>query len=102
MTFTLDQIIHVLTQILLLGFSVIVFLVGIILKWFNSKLWNLGKRIEKLEQEHDEHKVYVIENYVKTSDLRVIIDPVFRKLDRMEDKITAIGINLANKQDRPR
>jgi hypothetical protein len=102
MTFTLDQLLQATVWVLLAGGSTILFLVGIILKFFNSKLWNLGKRVDALEEEHNDHKVHVIENYVKASDLRVIIDPVFKKLDRMEDKINGIGFQLAEKQDRPR
>lgn len=102
MTFTMDQIIHLVSQVMVAGGSVILLLVGVILKFFNSKLWNLGKRVDAIEEEHNNHKVHVIENYVKASDLRVIIDPVFKKLDRMEDKINGIGFKLAEKQDRPR
>jgi hypothetical protein len=98
MTFTIDQIMSAITQILLAGGSVILLLVGIILKFFNSKLWNLGKRVDLLELEHNEHKVHIIETYVKASSLT----PMFTKLDRMEEKINQIGYQLAEKQDRPR
>jgi hypothetical protein len=86
------------TQIMVLGGSVILGLVGIILKFFNSKLWNLGKRVEAIEEEHNAHKVHINETYVKASSLT----PMFTKLDRMEEKINQIGYQLAEKQDRPR
>ena len=98
MTFTMDQIIHLVTQVMIAGGSVILLLVGIILKFFNGKLWSLGKRVESIEKEHNDHKAHIIENYVKTSALT----PMFTKLDRMEEKINQIGFQLAEKQDRPR
>ena len=88
MTFTVEQIIGVIG-------AFIFTLASFIFKGF-------AKRLDVVEGKQTEHELHVVATYVKDTEFKQALEPLFKKLDRMEVKIDTANLKLAEKQDRPR
>jgi len=88
MTFTIEQLIGIVGG----GF---VALIGFVFQGFS-------KRLEDVEKKQTNHELHVVATYVQETEFRQALEPLFKKLDKMETKIDAANFKLAEKQDRPR
>jgi len=61
-----------------------------------------SKRLDEVEHKQASHELHVVATYVQDSEFRQALEPLFKKLDRMEVKIDDANFKLADKQDRPR
>ena len=61
-----------------------------------------SKRLDYVEKRQTNHELHIVANYVQDADLKMALEPLFKKLDRMEIKLDDANSKLAEKQDRPR
>ena len=88
MTFSIEQIIGVVG-------SAFLAMIAFVFQGFS-------KRLDDVEKKQTSHELHVVATYVKETELREELQPLFAKLDRMEVKIDTANFKLADKQDRPR
>jgi uncharacterized protein (DUF2267 family) len=88
MTFTIEQIIGVIG-------ACVATVVTFVFQTFS-------KRLDAVEAKQTEHELHVVATYVKDTEFKQALEPLFKKLDRMEVKIDSANLKLAEKQDRPR
>lgn len=86
MTFSMEQIAGFIASVVLAAF-------GFIFRSFD-------KRIEKIEDKQSSLEVLVANDYVKDGDLKDSLQPLFKKLDKIEEKVDRANFELAHKQDR--
>jgi tetrahydromethanopterin S-methyltransferase subunit G len=86
MTFTIEQII---------GFfgSLFIGLIGFVFQGFS-------KRVDKIETKQNSFELLVANDYVKDGDLKEVLQPLFKKLDKIEEKVDKANFELAHKADR--
>jgi hypothetical protein len=88
MTFTAEQIIGAIG-------ACMVAVVSFVFQGFS-------KRLDAVEGKQTQHELHVVATYVKDTEFKQALEPLFKKLDRMEVKIDSANLKLAEKQDRPR
>lgn len=52
--------------------------------WLGNELWH---QVKALRRDHDQLRVHIAENYVHQSRMEKALEPVMRKLDRLEDAL---------------
>jgi len=83
MTFSIEQIGGLLL-------SLFTGLIGFVFHGFS-------KRIEILETKQQAHELNVANNYVKDSDLKEAIQPLFKKLDKIEEKLDKANFEISHR-----
>ena len=75
-------------QILInVGITLIGILFGSVLNHLFKRISDLGKDLAKLRDEHNQLSIHVPSEYLPKKDFQHVIDRLFAKLDRIEEKI---------------
>jgi chromosome segregation ATPase len=69
---------------------------GLIAAAVATSVRNHAKTLESLEKDISDWKLRIIEHYVKKDDLKETIQPIFRKLDKIESMISNSSHNDGN------